>query len=765
MALQVWLPLNNRLRNTGLSNVSVTTCGTTSYVDGRRTKALSANGSSCWDIRPITLGAKASMSVWVKTTDTNAMFWVLGAAAYGNLNFWRANSKYYLNKGDSYNNPFQNNGSDVAWHSDGKWHHYVTTFDGTTCLLYVDGNYYAKAKTYISPAATDSFIRVGGGFNNTHSYDTQGTIEDFRVYDNCLTPEDVKQLYQDKVYHFSPYWKHNENVEFGDAIHIGRSINQTAHNLTQSGSSWYFNGSSSYVEFDGLNMSGGSVSAWVNIAAKPTAQRFIYYDPVSKMVLGFLSNGNFLTAANGTAKATYQSTGMTWGQWNHIVATWDAARQPTGMWVNGVAPATASTNNWTTGGTVATIGRRIGAGTADYLQGYVNSIRVYSKQLTQAEAKQLYNKGIEEEDESIFRYMSYSGYTWLKVLHHNSPATNLFTSANGKRNDDSNLYSRLGLFDNNTNFRMPNNRYQFMVREKLESTSVENQGIWTQTTNPTASTAAGFQLVSSNVTLPRSFALTHQDSRAVFDDSGSTTWWCSCACNTAYNGGIPGFYGIVKTGYVDLYVRVDDTKYLGIADVPSDYTILSYIEATGTQWINTDLDGFDADDWEIFCEWKLNAAPTANYGYVFGVYEAEANNAYRVITNQKSTTNYLVNPCSKAGGGSVSVNSLSSASTHTALVRGNGTFMVDGSSYSSGTFGTALPSANKMGLFKSPTGSSYFKGRIYAFWAKKGGSYRANMVPAKRNSDNVVGMYDTVRRAFFTNSGTGSFTAGSVVTI
>lgn len=422
---------------------------------------------------------------------------------------------------------------------------------------------------------------------------------------------------------------------------------------------------------------------------------------------------------------------------------------------------------------MATIGRRIGAGTADYLNGTINSVQVFRKQFTAAEATRLYNEGPDtnnwgELPELNGGYLSYSGCTWLKVLHHNTPATNLFTAANGKRNDDKDLYSRLGLFDSNTNFRMPNNNYEFLVREKLESTSSQNEATWVQTSNPTATTATGFQKITPSSNLPRSFALTHTSANAVFDDSGST-WWCSCGCNTAYQGGIPGFWGIVTTGHIDLYIRVDDTKYLGIAEVPSDYTILQYIEANGTQWIDTNLSGFNTDDWEIFCEWKLSSAPASNYGTVFGVYEAEANNSYRLITNQKSTTDYYVNANSKAGGGSVSVTGRTSASTHTIVVKGGGKAMVDGSNYTSGTFGSVLPAGNTMGLFRTKTSggsfTTFFKGRICAFWAKKGGVLKANIVPVKRKSDNVIGMYDVVRKMFLINSGTGTFTAGPTVTI
>ena len=38
-----------------------------------------------------------------------------------------------------------------------------------------------------------------------------------------------------------------------------------------------------------------------------------------------------------------------------------------------------------------------------------------------------------------------------------------------------------------------------------------------------------------------------------------------------------------------------------------------------------------------------------------------------------------------------------------------------------------------------------------------------NMIPAKRNSDGTLGMYDTVTDTFFTNAGSGTFTAGPVV--
>lgn len=55
------------------------------------------------------------------------------------------------------------------------------------------------------------------------------------------------------------------------------------------------------------------------------------------------------------------------------------------------------------------------------------------------------------------------------------------------------------------------------------------------------------------------------------------------------------------------------------------------------------------------------------------------------------------------------------------------------------------------------------KCRIYSAKVKQAGSYVRNLIPCYRKSDNVIGMYDIVGNAFYTNSGTGTFTKGANV--
>ena len=190
--------------NQGLSNINITTTGKISYTnEGKIGSGLLTDGSTFFTVSPITLGTEASVALWVKTTDTNAMFWVLNASVYHSFNFWLNGNSYYLNTGDGSGNPFRNNGTNVTSLHDGLWHHYAITFDGTSCKLYIDGIYRGAASTYKSPATpNNSTIKIAGGFSNGHSYDTNGTFNDFRVYDHCLSPKEVKEISKGLVLHY-----------------------------------------------------------------------------------------------------------------------------------------------------------------------------------------------------------------------------------------------------------------------------------------------------------------------------------------------------------------------------------------------------------------------------------------------------------------------------------------------------------------------------------------------------------------------------------
>lgn len=195
MSLLVWLPLNGNMNNQGLSNVAITNNPSApTYADGKLGRGLSCSGSVNWRISPITLSSEASICWWSKTSTNGKMPWVLESTASNKLNFYES-TIYTLNTGDSNNNPFvTSSNSNINVLHDGKWHHFVVTFGSSKAKLYIDGVYRGTAKTFRSPACTNSRIKLAGDYNGAHSYDWNGMISDFRVYDYCLSPKEVKDL-------------------------------------------------------------------------------------------------------------------------------------------------------------------------------------------------------------------------------------------------------------------------------------------------------------------------------------------------------------------------------------------------------------------------------------------------------------------------------------------------------------------------------------------------------------------------------------------
>lgn len=55
--------------------------------------------------------------------------------------------------------------------------------------------------------------------------------------------------------------------------------------------------------------------------------------------------------------------------------------------------------------------------------------------------------------------------------------------------------------------------------------------------------------------------------------------------------------------------------------------------------------------------------------------------------------------------------------------------------------------------------------KLYHFKIWLDDNLRFNGIPARRDSDGEIGMYDTVTNTFFTNSGTGEFIGGPVVNL
>ena len=169
--------------------------------------------------------------------------------------------------------------------------------------------------------------------------------------------------------------------------------------------------------------------------------------------------------------------------------------------------------------------------------------------------------------------------------------------------------------------------------------------------------------------------------------------------------------------------------------LPSGYTQLEYIESAGTQYIIIPSKKYVVNE-----ELEIDFAYTSfagQYPTVYGSYHSE------IYTN----INGEVLPF-----GSISISEpqkfiLNQKQTIKAKFIDTITF--------------------PQGLFAYAQGVNTFtymsQGKLYKFIDRLNGVEIFNMIPARRNSDNTLGMYDTVTKQFFTNAGTGEFIAGGTV--
>ena len=168
-------------------------------------------------------------------------------------------------------------------------------------------------------------------------------------------------------------------------------------------------------------------------------------------------------------------------------------------------------------------------------------------------------------DTTIYRESDNS--LWLRIFHHNNPTNNgLFASTDDFTKPiykNANKWSNLQLLNQI-------NSWELMVKQKATSSSSEMKYRWIQLVNPYTAT---YNDVTSNsvikITVPSDATsatggMYHIGSSTYFciTNGANGNWFGAIGAWTTYNNGIPGYPNTsVTTGYLDLYMRIDE-KYL-----------------------------------------------------------------------------------------------------------------------------------------------------------------------------------------------------------
>ncbi len=205
--------------------------------------------------------------------------------------------------------------------------------------------------------------------------------------------------------------------------------------------------------------------------------------------------------------------------------------------------------------------------------------------------------------------------------------------------------------------------------------------------------------------------------------------------------GVPHWYEIVENAW------------------STDYTVLQYISSSGTQWIDT---GYVLQSDDITFEWTAIDRADGNSS-LFGS-EVSSTPQYSVILYGSKTSRTLYIARSSA----VSVGYASGDSNFHSWVLSvtsdhKVTLSKDGVRVGEGNWSGDIQKQKSIGIFENNHQRQIASLTLKSFSITDGGVLVRNMIPMKRKIDDAVGLYDTVNNRFYTNAGTGEFTAGPVV--
>ena len=204
--------------------------------------------------------------------------------------------------------------------------------------------------------------------------------------------------------------------------------------------------------------------------------------------------------------------------------------------------------------------------------GYLDDIRVYATQLSDADVLELYQtRASVSKNGKMFANeiceLDLSGMTtknaysanWVRIFYHNNKSGTVLFSSNKNeflRCDTADKKSNLWALER---FRDKDGKFEFLL--EAESTTGYNR--WKQTSDFTKTTAiTGYEAVACSWTSNGWGGLAlSQDSGSTWVDgspnSGSSSWWYAIGCKAAFQGGIPG-PGVTETKGFSLWVRTDN---------------------------------------------------------------------------------------------------------------------------------------------------------------------------------------------------------------
>ena len=392
------------------------------WTTGKFGKGLKFDGTDDYVVAPVTGSSgytNASMSAWIKTTDSGSSKRVLGTG------WWM----FYLNRFDAGkfipifdgssgdNNASQDSTTTI---NDGLWHFLAATNDGSTTRIYVDGK---QENSYAETFSANAIEAIGIGADRSGNSPVNGIIDDVKIYNYVRTQKQVvEDMNGGHPAGGSPvgsqvgYWKFDEG--YGTVAHNsgsagsaldGTIINPVWDNNGKFNKALSFDGASNYVQtsspFSISTTDDWTVSAWIfwknNLGGADT---ILGISGANENECIYLHGANTLTdvgwrvekAGNTTRRQRTSSGKLTTNTW-HYVALSKVGNNDVRVFIDGAEDTSAkvaqgsdtlpNTFNETWIG-------RIKTGDVDLtFNGLIDEVKIYNYALTVDEVKLDYNKG------------------------------------------------------------------------------------------------------------------------------------------------------------------------------------------------------------------------------------------------------------------------------------------------------------------------------------------------------------------------------------
>lgn len=205
MSLRVWLPLNGDLKNYGASNTNLSSGNATYDSSGKIGGCYSFNGSSNflkydYSITEFSVNTKYSITAWVYLANTPNESPIIGTDSYHWTLYFKNESTIGFTCWDA-SGSHTNNLTGTVYSGEASlknaWHHLALTWDGNKIKFYLDG---IKSSSELTLNASGSTLTrsygicVGGKIYAWSVKYFGGKINDVRIYDHCLSPDEVKEI-------------------------------------------------------------------------------------------------------------------------------------------------------------------------------------------------------------------------------------------------------------------------------------------------------------------------------------------------------------------------------------------------------------------------------------------------------------------------------------------------------------------------------------------------------------------------------------------